>query len=71
MKTRVNVRDYLQGRYIVVYKTINDSYDIAFISGCGPIGLRKAQDFIKNHLHQDLQKDCKILVGGRDEIEYL
>lgn len=67
---KVNVKDYLQGRYIVVYKTINDSYDIAFISGWGPIGLRKAQEFIKNYYHKNLQKDCKIVVGGKDKIEY-
>lgn len=64
---KVNVKDYLQGRYIVVYKTINDSYDIAFISGWGPIGLRKAQEFIKNYCHN---LDCKIVVGGKDKLEY-
>ena len=65
----LNIRDYLQGRYIVVRKLNGNSYDIMFISGYGIVGLRKASEFIKNHCHKSLQKDYKIVMVKKDTIE--
>lgn len=68
---KINVKDFLQGRYIVIYPTINDSYDIAFLAGFGPIGARQAQEFVQNSRNKQLYKDLKIVIGGSDELEYI
>ena len=68
---KINVKDFLQGRYLVIYPTINDNWDIAFLSGFGPIGYRKAQEFIQTSSNKQLYKDFKIVIGGSDELEYI
>lgn len=67
---KINVKDFLQGCYMVIYPTADGSYDIAFLSGIGPIGARRAQEFVQHPRNRQLYKDCKIVVGGSDDLEY-